>query len=462
MAVQFKNLGFAYYPEANYGVAPTLAATPGTGETKLQFTRLVSEDFNTAFSREDSNEVRGDAQTSGSVITSASGAGSISIQYSLDTYDEIIPGVLFSEHEAQGDIGDRNRGWLSLGHVSDVAGLTAGATQIAVDVITTTNDLSSSISAGDWIYITGTGNANVDSVYKVDSISTTAITLVNDTGEADIQTYAGVGLNAALGTPTIYLMQDVCENGTNDMTYGFVRAYSDSSAAGTVSTSGLTDCEWAIFRGAYVTSLQLSVAPGQAGWTGTFSTLFKDEATTTDATTAATGSNLVVSNWDETAAPNGNALPDAITGVAQITVSGGDVTKRFDALSMNVNISNNSEEVSALRNRGALCINQGTTTASIDMELIYGDNGNALHTAMLNNDAFSVEFAIQDGEGKAQLWRFPKCRLTSERPNPGKNAPIVQNLSFSVEAGGTDYAGSTGAKMVEVLRFYAPADHAAL
>ena len=47
--------------------------------------------------------------------------------------------------------------------------------------------------------------------------------------------------------------------------------------------------------------------------------------------------------------------------------------------------------------------------------------------------------------------------MTSERPNPGRNAPIVQSLSFQVEAGGTDYAGSTGAKMVECIRFYAPA-----
>ena len=164
-----------------------------------------------------------------------------------------------------------------------------------------------------------------------------------------------------------------------------------------------------------------------------------------------------MSNWNETLAPNNNPLPDAINGVAQITVSGGGVTKRFDALSLNVNINNNAEEVSALRNRGALAINQGTMSATVDMELLYGDEGNAFHAAMLSNDEFSVEYAIQDGDGRAQLWRFPKCRITSERPNPGKNAPIVQNLSFSVESGGTDYTGAADAKMIEILRFYAPA-----
>ena len=455
MAVNFKNLGLAYFTEASYGVAPTMASTPTSGQTKLQFTRLVSEDFNTAFSREESNEVRGDAQTSGSVITSASGAGSISIQYSLDTYDELLPGLMFSEHVAQGDIQARDKGWLSFSHTSGNL-CTAVTPSLAGNILTIGDDLTTDVSVGDYIYISESGSNNLDGVFKVAAIDTTTITLTNDTGEADVATY--VGTTAVDAGIEIRVMQDICENGTGEMTYGFVRAYSDASLAGQGSaTTGLASCQWAIFRGAYVTGLQLSVAPGQAGWTGTFSTLFKDETTVTDATSAATGSGLQVQNWDQTAEPNTNALPDAITGVAQIKISGGGVTKRFDALSMNVNMSNNSEEVSALRNRGALCINQGSFSASIEMELIYGDEGNALHAAMLNNDAFEIEFAIQDGEGRAQLWRFPKCRVTSERPNPGRNAPIVQSLSFQVEAGGTDYAGSTGAKMVECIRFYAPA-----
>lgn len=456
MAVQFKNLGLAYYTESTYGTAPALAASPTTGQTKLQFTRLVSEDFNTTFSREESNEVRGDAQTSGSVITGASGAGSISIQYSLDTYDELLPGLMFSEHVAQGDISDRDKGWLSFGNTGGDLATSVTSASLSGNDLTIDQDLSTPIVAGDYIYISESGANNLDGVWRVASINATTIALTNDTGAADVETY--VGTTSVAAVIEIRVMQDICENGTGEMTYGFVRAYSDSSLAGQgASASGLGSCQWAIFRGAYVTSLQLSVAPGQAGWTGTFTTLFKDETTTTDAQVAATGSGLQVTDWDQTNAPNTNALPDAITGVAQITISGGGVTGRFDALSMNVNMSNNSEEVSALRNRGALCINQGQFSATIDMELIYGEDGNALHSAMLNNDAFEIEFAIQDGEGRAQLWRFPKCRLTSERPNPGRNAPIVQTLNFQVEAGGTDYAGLTGAKMVECLRFYAPA-----
>ena len=457
MAVQFKNLGLAYYTESAYGTAPAFSngAPPATGQTRLQFTRLVSEDFNTTFSREESNEVRGDAQTSGSVITGASGAGSISIQYSLDTYDELLPGLMFSEHAAEGDINARNKGWLSFSHTSGNL-CTAVSPALSGNILTIGDDLTAQVSVGDYIYISESGANNLDGVWKVSAIDLTTITLTDNTGAADVEAYVGTTTVAA--GIEIRVMQDICENGTGEMTYGFVRAYSDSSLAGQgASASGLGSCQWAIFRGAYITSLQLSVAPGQAGWTGTFTTLFKDETTTTDAQVAATGSGLQVTNWDQTNAPNTNALPDAITGVAQITISGGGVTGRFDALSMNVNMSNNSEEVSALRNRGALCINQGTFSATIDMELIYGEDGNALHSAMLNNDAFEIEFAIQDGEGRAQLWRFPKCRLTSERPNPGRNAPIVQTLNFQVEAGGTDYAGSAGAKMVECIRFYAPA-----
>lgn len=471
MAVTFKNPALAYYIEPTaYGVAPTLSNSPGlnSDQAKLQFTRLVSEDLNASFTREISNEIRGDAQTSGSVITSASGSGTISIQYSLDTYDEILPGVLFSEHAAVGDISERSKGWLSFSHTADVAGLAPGASTITGDVVTTTADLdaSSTIEDGDYIYISGSGISNIDGVWKVSTIVGTAITLVNDTGETNVQTYAGLTSGASIGSPTIYIMQDICENGTNDITYGLVRAYSDTSRAGaaTADTTDLNDVEWSIFRGAYFTSLQLSVAPGQAGWTGSFSVLFKDEVTVTDVTSAAPGSGLTVAAWNETTAPNSNPLPDAITGVAQITVFTAGVAsgagKRFDALSLNVNISNNSEEVSALRNRGALCINQGETTATVDIELIYGEDGNELHQAMLDNDEFGIEFAVQDADNRCQLWRFPKCRLTSERPNPGKNQPIVQTLNLQVEAGGTDYGGAAGvAKMIEIIRFYAPEDY---
>lgn len=460
MAVTYKNPSLAFYIEDDDKGVPTFSnAAAGL---KLQFLRLVSEDLNTQFSREESNEIRGDAQSSGSVITSASGAGSVSIQYSLDTYDEMLAGVLFSDYATSatrttGRTG-RDWGWSDLTGGGAVTTSQSGDWSVSGDVLTLTGG-SVTLSDDDIILIAGSGEQNLDGVWRVDgAVSASAtITLHNDTGEADIETYLDTASGSA--TLTITKPEQLCRNGTNDVTFGFVRCYTDTSKAGTAAASSteLTDGsqDWAQFRGVYLTSLQLSVAPGQAGWTGTFSTLFSDELVVT------TPSTTIVDDWDKTAAANANPLPDAINGVAQITVRNktSGAVKRHDALSMNVNVSNNSEEVQALRNRGALCINQGTLSATLDMEIIY--EGSVFHTAMLDDDLFEIEFVVKDSDGKAQLWRFPACRMTSERPNPGKNQPIVQTLSFTAEAGGTPFGSAylvdadvSTTKMVEVARFY--------
>jgi hypothetical protein len=214
----------------------------------------------------------------------------------------------------------------------------------------------------------------------------------------------------------------------------------------------------AVFRGAFVTTMQLSVAPGQAGWTGSLSVLHAGEESATDIVAAPLAlSGFQLTNWNLSSAINTNPLPDAILGVANVKLRKIGVADgtRIDPLSLNLSISNNSSEVSALRNAGALAVIQGSTSASVDMEVIY--ESSLLHDSMIADDAYEIEIGIVDSDGKAQLIRLPKCRLVSERPNPGKNSPIVQRLTFTAEPGGTDYAGVAGAKMVEILRFYTPA-----
>lgn len=477
MAVTYKNPSLAFYVEdTTYGEAPTLSTS--AGGKKLKFMRLVNEDLNATFSREESNEIRGDAQTSGSVITGASGSGNISIQYSLETYDQLLPGLLFAE-STDGAWEDNDYGWTE--NAADPSISLSGGATFAANTLTLTGVASAPVASGDWIYLADTGVQNLDGAWKVKTATSdtnSTLELYNDTGNAtDIAGYAGITGTLALPTgASLSKVRDVCRNGTNEVTYGFVRSYSDTSLAGssTSSTTGLTGVEWSIFRGAYVTSMQLSVAPGQAGWTGSFTTLFKGETSVQDILTSpATGSKLQVTDWQMTEAPNSKSLPDAINGVGQITikpysggaekqeVSGsGHEPRRYDALSLNMNISNNSEEVSALRNQGALCVNQGTTSATIDVELIYDEDGRRIHDEMAADGSFCVEVCIKDADGFAQLWRFPKCKLTSERPNAGKNQPIVQSVQFTVEAGGTPLTGTDAAKMIEVARFYRPSQSA--
>lgn len=455
-----KNAGLGYYIEPTVGNAPTLSPTK-----QLRFTRLVSEDLNSNYSRDESNEVRGDAQTAGSVVTGVSGSGTVSIQYSLETYDELIAGLLFSA----GTIDDTDplEGWKGVTGIDTWSGETvtngSGTWALATNVLTldATNvaTLSISVAGGaDYVQIDGSGNANLDGVWRVDDIASEAVTLESPNASQDVATYTGLGAVtlSSQTSMTITPIFGVAANGVFDRSFGFTRFYSTTDLAGSPSADDLDAVDVAVFRGAFVTTMQLSVAPGQAGWTGSLSVLHAGEESSTDITDFAQTplSGFALTDWEDSVAPNSNPLPDAILGVANVKLRKIGVADgtRIDPLSLNLSISNNASEVAALRNAGALAVIQGSTSASVDMEVIYEDD--LLHQSMIDDDAYEIEIGVSDSDGKAQLIRLPKCRLTSERPNPGKNAPIVQRLTFTAEPGGADWTGASGAKMVEIIRFY--------
>ena len=447
MSCGANNIAMAFYKENAGNAAPDFASTP------MQALRLVSEDFNSAQALDESNEVRGDAQSSGSVITGISGAGNIQLQYSLSTYDEFICAMLYAPAAGSG--------WGVDGFSANADPVTTTAAfTITGDVITGTVDAAP--SAGDRILISGTGNRNMDTVFEVVSATVGDITLLNDTGAGSIEAYAGYTAGASIGSAVaIKGMKGYTRNGTQERLYGLVRFYSDSSLIGESSSTDLNSCDWALFRGALPTGLQLAAAPGQAGWTGTIPFIFKDEKTITNASGGDNPSGFDVDNWSEITASNDKKLVDVIDGPVMIRLKdlSDNSFTRVDPLSFNFSISNNASEITATRNPGAICINQGTMSMNVSIQLLYVDA--AFHQGMLDQKFYEVEIAIGDGTD-AQIWRFGKCRYTSSRPNPGRNAPVVQTLDFIVEAGGEQCrevaaasANNTVGKMCQVLRTYA-------
>lgn len=454
MAIK-KNPALAYYKEGANKTAPVFNNTT----SKLRLLRLVNEDLNTNFQRDESNEVRGDAQSSGSVIVSASGSGSLSLQYSLDTYDDFLIGLLYGANDAGTG---RENGWLAGGFTAlgDILASPASVTfQVADNSFNSAAAFARAPAAGERIYVRGFGNKNLDTIFVVAAGATTSkIVVENDTGDAGgVDSYAGVSADVVGAAVTILPVKGYARNGTFERNFGLVRMYSDTDLAGSVSTSGLNAVDWALFRGCIGSSIQLAVAPGQAGWTGTIAFLFSDETNLTDASSNSNVGGFDIDNWDEVQVINSNPLANAIQSVLMVRLrkDNGAITTatRTDPLSFNINISNNASEIQATRNRGAIAINQGTFAVSVAMSLLYIDA--AFHNAMLADSFYEVEIAVADSDGRAQLWRFPKARLTSNRPNPGKNNPIAQNLSFTCEAGGNGFVGTAGqGRMVELLSFY--------
>lgn len=454
-----KNAALAYFKHAAGSLAaPTFTNTAGS---RLRLQRLVNENLNTNQQRDESNEVRGDAQSSGSTITSVSASGSVSLQYSLDTYDDFLVALLYANDVNDAGTG-REDGWLQ-------GGFTAQADILATPGSVTFQFADGSLNgtflraptAGERIYVRGFGNKNLDTIWQVASGATTSkIVLENDTGMADVATYAGLAANLTATAVTVLPVKGYTRNGTFERRLGLVRMYTDVDQAGTTGTSGLNATDWALFRGGVPNSLQLAVAPGQAGWTGTLSFLLSDEAIVQDATATSNLGGFRVTNWNQVQVVNTNPLVNPIQSVLMVKLRkvGAAVTAatRVDPLSYNINIANNASEIQATRNAGAVAINQGSFQISVGMSLLYIDP--TYHRSMLQDEAYEVEIGVADANGLAQLWRFPAARLTSERPNPGKNQPIAQNLTFSVEAGGAPFAftgfTNTTLRMVEVLSFY--------
>lgn len=457
MAVK-KNPAFAYYKEGANKAAPTFANTDGN---RLRLLRLVNEDLNTNFQRDESNEVRGDAQSSGSVITGASGSGTLSLQYSLDTYDDLLAGLLYAADDAGTG---REDGWLAGGFTAQADILvTPGTVTFAVADHSFNGTFLRTVAVGERIYVRGFGNRNLDTVFVVASATGSKIVPENDTGMANLSAYAGVAADVVGTAVQVFPVKGYTRNGTFERNFGLVRMYSDTDLAGTTSTTGLATCDWALFRGAIATGIQLACAPGQAGWTGSIPFLFSDETNLTDASASNNIGGFDIDNWNEVQVVNNNPLANAIQSVLMVRLrkDNGAITTavRVDPLSFNFNVSNNASEISATRNRGAIAINQGTFSVTVAMGLLYIDAG--FHNAMLLDSFYEVEIAVGDADGRAQLWRFPKSRVTSQRPNPGKNQPIEQNLSFVCEAGGNPFAftgftngGNGSGRQVECCRFY--------
>lgn len=448
-----KNPGLAYYKEGANKTAPNFTNVAGT---RLRLLREVSENFNTNLKREASNEVRNDAQPSGSSIAGAEATGTLNLQYSLDTYDDFLVGILYAANDAGTG---REHGWRQASF-TPLAAILASPASVTFDVSddSLNGTFARAPAAGERIYVRGFGNKNLDTIFVVASGATTSkIPLENDTGAADVATYAGIAANVTGAAVSITPVAGYTRNGTYERKFGMVRMYSDTDLAGTASTSGLNACDWALFRGGIASGVQLAVAPGQAGWTGSISMILADEAIITDATSAANLGGFQITNWDELEVLNTNPLANAIQSVLMVRLRkvGAAVTEatRVDPQSFNINIGNGAAGIELTRNLGAVEINQGTYAVTVGLALLYIDP--TYHQAMLSDEAYEIEIAVGDADGRAQLWRFPKGRMTSERPNPGKNAPIIQNLSFTFEPGGQGYVGAaTAGRVVEILSFY--------
>lgn len=449
MAIK-KNIGLAYYKEGANKAAPNFTNVAGT---RLRLQRQVNSDLGTNLQSDRSNEIRNDGQVSGSVTTGASAGGTVNGLFSLDTFDDYLAGILYAADDAGTgrEDGWRQGGFTALADILAVAGsVTFDASDDSLN-----GTFLRAPAAGERIFVRGFGNKNLDTVFVVAAGSTTSkIELENDTGMASVAEYAGVAANVTATAVTITPVKGYTRAGTFQRPFGLVPMFSDTEQAGTAGTTGLNAVDWSLIRGSVPTGIQIAVAPGSAGMTISIPFLASDEIVVEDATSAANVGGFQITNWDEIEPLNTNPLTNAIQSVLMVRLRevGAAVTAatRVDPQSFNINVTNGSTEVQATRNLGAIAIIGPAIGATVALSLLYIDP--TYHKAMIAERRYEVEIAIGDSDGRAQLWRFPRCKITSQRPNPGLNQPVTQSLTCDSEPGGAGFIG-TG-RTIEILSNY--------
>ena len=451
MAVK-KNITLGYYKEGANKAAPNFTNVAGN---RLRLQRQVNSDLGTNLQSDRSNEIRNDGQVSGSVTTGASAGGTINGLFSLDTYDDYLASILYAADVNDAGTG-REDGWRQGGFtpLGDILAV-AGTVTFQVADGSFNGTFLRAPAAGERIFVRGFGNKNLDTVWVVAAGATTSkIVVENDTGMATVADYAGVAANVSSTAVTITPVKGYTRAGTFQRPFGLVPMYSDTEAAGTAGTTGLNAVDWALIRKSIPTGIQIAVAPGTAGMTISIPFLSSDEIIVEDATSASNVSGFRITNWDQVEPLNSNPLTNAIQSVLMVRLRkvGAAVTTatRTDPQSFNINVTNGSTEVTATRNLGAIEVIGPAVGATVQLSLLYLDP--TYHKAMIAEDRYELEIAIGDSDGRAQLWRFPRCKITSQRPNPGLNQPVLQSLTCDSEPGGAGFIG-TG-RTVEILSNY--------
>lgn len=445
-----KNIGLAYYKEGANKTAPNFTNVAGT---RLRLQRQVNSDLGTNLQSDRSNEIRNDGQVSGSVTTGASAGGTVNGLYSLDTYDDYLAGILYAADDAGTG---REDGWRAGGFASltDILATPGSVTFDASDDSLNGTFLRAP-AAGERIFVRGFGNKNLDTVFVCKTGATTSkIGLENDTGMASVAEYAGVAANVTATAVTITPVKGYLRAGTFQRRFGLVPLFSDTEAAGSAGTTGLNAVDWSLIRGAVPTGIQIAVAPGSAGMTISIPFLASDEIVVEDATSLSNVGGFQITNWDEIEPLNTNPLTNPIQSVLMVRLrevgAALSAATRVDPQSFNINVTNGSTEVQATRNQGAIAIIGPSIGATVALSLLYIDP--TYHKAMIAEKRYEVEIAIGDSDGRAQLWRFPRCKITSQRPNPGLNQPVTQSLTCDSEPGGAGFIG-TG-RTIEILSNY--------
>ena len=378
-------VSLAYVEESVYGVTPsgppTLKDLRFTGESLIQNTTTVL-----------SNEIRSDRQNVDVIRTSIAAAGDINFEMSHGAYDDFLVAALLS--------------------AAFSAQITTGPlTTLSTTSPSTITRSSGSFSAdgylvGQWIRVSGFANAANNGHFKLATVGTTTMTVVQATLVTE-----GVG-------PAVTIKQgSQIVNGVTFKSFAIEKKYTDLAS------------EFAILNGMAIQTLAITVAADQIV-TGSFGFIGKKETSAT--TTAGTGTN--------TPAPT-DAVMNGVDHVKPVYEAG----VAIGIVGGTINLNNNLRTRLQVGTLGAISIGTGSVDVTATLQMYFATK--AIMDKYLNQTVSNVAVAFDDG-AKSYVIEFPQLKYTAgRRVAGGKNQDVIADMAL------TGYRNPTENVSVRIARF---------
>lgn len=431
------------YDETTPGQVPD----PAPAGTALRFT---SENLAVVPTLSESAEITPGNEPQDTVLTGYEGGGDIGIEFSPRNFDRFFANLLWNSWAYQtGNAGNR---------VIRASG-TAQVTYVAsTRTLTTAGTWTVTPAAGDIILVSGSGNAYLDGIHRVDPASTPSSTTI-------VLEQDGI-LSNATKVPNISSARNIVivrgERVTNSLTpvrtsMGVEKQIERTRGTylGDTATAGSPDTDFALFSELMTTRIQIQ-ATGDSKFTGQISFRASRQ---TNSSTASGGASVLGSEVDADDTPvfqGINSVKKCRFYFPDMSATAGDAGKIEDTMricpqSLAVEWSNNLQATPLMCAEPEFDFNQGEPLAQATVTGIYETPYPLVAFNQQYAGVFEVALVATNGDG--YLFRFPRAKMTLARADTtGRAATLICNMTVkSFRQTGSPVTGDS-ARAVEIYR----------
>lgn len=370
----------SYIKELNFGETPT------TGTVKKL--RITGESLNFTLNKESSSEINDSRSASSMVPVSAEASGGIQGEMQYAEYDPLIEAVMQSTFKGIGGTG-----------ISTAFEATVTATEITASGALLGTSALTTLQAGQWFTLQGTGSGNDNTLFRVSkTVPPTATVITLDASTPGV--VGGPYADAVVVTSRL-------TNGVTQPSFSLQREIGDVG-------------EYFLFRGMTASSLSLNVASGSLS-TVEFSFMGKDslqkDATMLPAVVTDSQAFQIMSGVSgTTCALWANGVPLTGTFINSVAFS-------YD---------NTLRQATALCSLGAIAINSGQINCTVDIE-VYFASGATFYDEFLSNANVEVAFTSYDAEGNGYVFTLPAANVSTYTVNAsgGSDSDLMASISLT-------------------------------